>query len=76
MPQLEVNTGNIQHVQSFQSVQQTKSAQNPVTVYADIRLVVLDGIVKDPSVCLDVLYTIYITDNIFSIVLMTSAMMI
>jgi len=57
VPQLD--SGNIQQVQSSQSMHQTKSTHNPLIAHADVRLVVLDGIVMGPSVGLDVLFSIY-----------------
>lgn len=64
VPQLEVNTSHIQQSQSAQSGQNTGSTTSLPTAHADVRLVVLDGIVMGPNVWLyfvhDIILIIFI----------------
>jgi len=52
VPALEVDTNHIQQAQSSQPGQNTGSTPSSSTSHADVRLVVLDGIVMGPNVWL------------------------
>jgi hypothetical protein len=60
VPQLEINVGNVQQVGAPQIVQRSEPIQAAPNNHADVRLVVLDGIVMGPNVGFNAKYDIYI----------------
>jgi hypothetical protein len=65
VPQLEINVGNVQQVGAPQIVQRSEPIQAAPNNHADVRLVVLDGIVMGPNVGFNAKYDIYIIHHNF-----------